>query len=244
MNQLALPFGAPTRMTFDTLVVHEGIEAAVATVRNIYGNGERPFPSLFLYSAEGTGKTHIINAVAQLLKNRSFSTHTVVEAAALGAFPHKLPTLKDLVLKTDEELSKMCCIVFDDIHLIQDQEHADLWNLFNKMDRIGAPMLLAAHSSAEEIFPHNAHLRSRINSGLVFHLDPPQDQDRILILDKMAKDRSIRIPQEVSNYLVTRKARNIKELAAVLEILDQTSLELKRRVTLPLVKMLEADGKI
>ncbi|MGO9118689.1 MAG: DnaA ATPase domain-containing protein [Desulfomonilaceae bacterium] len=244
MNQLALPFNTPPRMTFDTLVLHEGIQAAVAMVRNIYGNREKPFPSLFLYGPEGTGKTHIITAVAALLKNRSFSIHTVGEMAVPGVFPHNRRTLKDLVLKIDEEPSKMCCIVFDDIHLIQDQDHTDLWNLFNKMDRIGAPILLAAHASAEEIFPHNAHLRSRINSGLVFHLDPPQDQDRILILDKMARDRSIRVPQEISNYLVTRKTRNIKELAAVLEILDQTSLELKRRVTLPLIKMLEADGKI
>jgi DnaA regulatory inactivator Hda len=244
MNQLALPFNIPPRMTFDTMVIHEGIQAAVAMVRNIYGNRESPFPSLFLYGPEGTGKTHVINAVAALLKNRSFSIHAVVEIRASGGFPHYRPTLKDLMLKIDEELSKMCCIVFDDIDVIQDQDQTDLWNIFNKMDRIGAPILLAAHSSAEEIFPHNAHLRSRINAGLVFHLDPPQDQDRILILDKMAKDRSIRVPQEISNYLVTRKTRNIKELAAVLDILDQTSLELKRRVTLPLVKMLEAEGKI
>jgi len=244
MNQLALPFDTPPRMTFDTLVLHEGIQAAVAMVRNVYGNRESPLPSLFLYGPEGTGKTHIITAVAALLKNRSFSIHIVMEMAVPGAFPHNRSTLKDLMLEIDEELSKMCCIVFDDIDVIQNQDQTDLWNLFNKMDRIGAPILLAAHAPAEEIFPHNAHLRSRINSGLVFHLDPPQDQDRILILDKMAKDRSIRIPQEISNYLVTRKTRNIKELAAVLEILDQTSLELKRRVTLPLIKMLEADGKI
>ncbi len=232
-------------MSFETLVLHEGIRTAVDTVRNIYGNGEKPFPSLFLYGTQGTGKTHIITAVAQLLENRSFSIHIFAEAPASGVSRGETARgLEELVRKIDEEPSKMCCIVFDDVHLIQDQDRTHLWNLFNKMARIGAPMLLAALSSAEEIFPDDPHLRSRINSGLVFQLNPPQDQDRILILDKMARDRSIRIPHEVSNYLITRKTRNIKELSSILEVVDQASLELKRRVTLPLVKMLETEGRI
>jgi DnaA regulatory inactivator Hda len=243
MSQLALPFEISPRLTFDTLVVHQGIATTISAVQNVYGNGDRPFPCLFLYGPPGTGKTHIITALTQLLAAR-FPSHSHVEAMAPESFPPRTPALKDLALKTDEELAAMCCVAVDDIHLIQDEGQADLWNLSNRMTRIGAPLLMAARLSGEEAFPENPHLRSRINSGLVFALDPPQDQDRLLILDKMARDRSIRVPHEVSNYLVTRKARNIKELAKALEVLDLASLELRRRITLPLIKMLEADGKI
>ena len=244
MSQLALPFEISPRLTLDTLVLHQGNATAISAVQNVYGNGERPFPSLFLYGPPGTGKTHIITALTQLLAGRSLHGHSVVEVITPEGFPPRVEALKDLVLKTDEELAEVCCVAVDDIHLIQDDDQADLWNLSNRMTRIGAPLLMAARLSGEEAFPENPHLRSRINSGLVFALDPPQDRDRLLILDKMARDRSIRIPQEVSNYLVTRKARNIKELSRALEIVDRASLELRRRVTLPLIKMLEADGKI
>jgi len=243
MTQLALPFETPSRLSLDTLVLHQGIATAVSSVRNVYGNGERPFPSLFLYGPPGTGKTHIITALTQLLADR-FPEHSVIGVIAPEGFPAQVPALKDLVVKTDEDLTKMSCVAVDDIHVIQDKDQGDLWNLSNKMTRTGAPLLMAARLPAEEAFPENPHLYSRINSGLVFALDPPQDRDRLLILDKMARDRSIRIPSEVSNYLVTRKPRNIKELARALEIADRASLELKRRVTLPLIKMLEADGKI
>jgi len=243
MSQLALPFEIAPRLTLDTLVLHQGIATAISAVRNVYGNGARPFPSLFLHGAPGTGKTHIITALTRFLAGR-FPGHSTVDVIALESLPSRAPSLKDLALKTDEELATMCCVAVDDIHLIQDQDQADLWNLFNKMTRIGAPLLMAARLSGEEAFPENPHLRSRINSGLVFGLEPPQDRDRLLILDKMARDRSIRIPHEVSNYLVTRKARNIKELAKVLEILDLASLELRRRITLPLIKTLEAEGKL
>jgi len=244
MSQLALPFEISRRLTFDTLVLHQGIATTISAIRNVYGNGARPFPSLFLYGAPGTGKTHIITAVTRLLEGRSIQGHSGVEVITPEGSPPRAPALKDLALKTDEDLTPMCCVAVDDIHLIQDEDQADLWNLSNRMTRIGAPLLMAARLSGEEAFPENPHLRSRINSGLVFALDPPQDQDRLLILDKMARDRSIRIPHEVSNYLVTRKGRNIKELARALEVLDMASLELKRRITVPLIKMLEADGKI
>jgi DnaA family protein len=244
MSQLALPFEISPRLTFDTLAPHQGIATAVSAVRNVYGNGARPFPSLFLYGPPGTGKTHIITAVTRLLEERSHPGYSTVEVITPESSPHGTRALKDLALKTDEELGAMCCVAVDDIHLIQSEDQADLWNLSNRMTRIGAPLLMAARLSGEEAFPENPHLRSRINSGLVFALSPPQDQDRLLILDKMARDRSIRIPHEVSNYLVTRKSRNIKELAGTLEILDQASLELRRRITLPLIKRLEADGKI
>ena len=244
MSQLALPFEISPRLTLDTLVIHQGIATAVSAVRNVYGNGARPFPSLFLYGPPGTGKTHIITALSRLLEERSLPGHSTVGVIAPESFTPGALTLKDLALKTDEELAAICCVAVDDIHLIQDEDQADLWNLSNRMTRIGAPLLMAARFSGEEAFPANPHLRSRINSGLVFALDPPQDQDRLLILDKMARDRSIRIPHEVSNYLVTRKSRNIKELARALEILDLASLELRRRITLPLIKRLEAEGKI
>ncbi len=230
-------------MTIDTLVLHQGISAAISAIQNVYGNGARPFPSLFLFGPPGTGKTHIITALTQLLAGR-FPGHSTVKVVTLAGFPRRATALKDLALKTDEELAAMSCVAIDDVHLIQSEDQAPLWNLFNKVTRTGAPLLMAARLSGEEVFSENPHLSSRINSGLVCALDPPQDQDRLLILDKMARDRSIRIPHEVSNYLVTRKARNIKELARALEVLDLASLELKRRITLPLIKMLEADGKI
>ena len=74
-------------------------------------------------------------------------------------------------------------------------------------------------------------------------LDVPNDSVRLLIVDKMARDRNIRISEDVCRYLVTRKSRNVKELERLLDILDQTSLELQRRITIPLVKLLEHQGR-
>ena len=133
-------------------------------------------------------------------------------------------------------------MIVDDAHLANEEDSAHLWSLSNKLTRSGAPLILAARTPPEEIFPANAHLRSRIVSGLILALEPPEDPIRMLIVDKMARDKNVRISREVCAYLVSRKSRNVKELERLLDILDRASLELKRRITIPLAKALEKDG--
>jgi len=128
--------------------------------------------------------------------------------------------------------------------MMASEEEPDLWNLSNKLTRSGAALIMASDKPPDVLFQDNDHLRSRILAGLVLGLTLPDDSARLLIMDKMAKDRNLRLSPEVTHYLVTRKARNVKELGVLLEKLDAASLLLKRRITLPLVKVLEKEGTL
>ncbi len=150
--------------------------------------------------------------------------------------------LEELVSGPDEVQTDVCCVAVDDIHLLPVDRWTQLWSLWNKTTRWGCPLMMASRSAPTEVFQDDPHLTTRVTSGLVFRLDPPEDHIRLLILDKMARDRHVRISRDVCNYLVTRKSRNVKELERLLDILDHTSLELKRRITLPLIKIMEQEG--
>ena len=156
--------------------------------------------------------------------------------------PPEFPDLAVLVFAPEEPAQKLLSVILDDAHLVNEEDSAHLWSLSNKLTRSGAPLIVAASTPPEDIFPANAHLRSRIASGLVLPLAPPEDAIRLLIVDKMARDKNVRISREVCAYLVSRKSRNIKELERLLDVLNQASLELKRRITIPLAKSLEKDG--
>jgi DnaA-homolog protein len=139
---------------------------------------------------------------------------------------------------------ELCGVALDDAHLLDEVEQAHLWNLSNKLTRSGGPLMITARTSPDETFGGDPHLKSRITAGLVFGLEPPEDNVRVLILDKIARDRNIRLGREVCNYLVTRKNRNVRELENIVEILDRASLQFKRRITIPLLKLLEKDGHL
>lgn len=156
--------------------------------------------------------------------------------------PQKRFAALEELISQEGSVESLEAVAVDDVHLMDAEEAKMLWTLSNKLTRTGAPLLMASLFSPDELFLHDEHLRSRIVSGLVLQLEPPEDAVRMLILDKMAGDKNVRISREVAGYLVTRKSRNVKELQKLVDVLDQTSLQLKRRITVPLIKMLEKEG--
>ncbi|MCX5861594.1 MAG: DnaA/Hda family protein [Deltaproteobacteria bacterium] len=242
MTQLLLPLYSPPLFTFGNIVVHEGIEKAVSTVRSVYGSGDRPFPYLFIHGPHGTGKTHILKAIVCLLKQRTDLGAGIVKFLTPEGDPPRFENLKDLAFADEMTGYEIRGLVIDDLHVLGQDDTLHLWNLANKLTRSGAPLIMSSLHSPEEVFFNNPHLKSRVTSGLVFILEVPDDSIRTLILDKMAKDRNVRLPHEVANYLVTRKSRNVKELERLMEILDNESLRLKKRITLSLVKYVEQEG--
>ena len=244
MTQLLLELTTPPRFTFESLVIHEGNRNAVHTIKSSYGTGATPLPPLFLHGPPGTGKTHILHAVASLLSSRFASEPDGVKFISRSGAPPGFPELRALVSDPQNSVQGLLGVIVDDAHLASEEDSAHLWSLSNKLTRSGAPLIMAACTPPEEIFPGNPHLRSRIVSGLVLNLEPPDDLIRVLIVDKMAKDKNVRIAPEVCQYLVSRKSRNIKELERLLYLLDKTSLELKRRITIPLIKILEREGML
>lgn len=244
MKQLTLPLFTPRTHTFDNLVVHEGIEAAVAAVREVFRPKGTPVPIIFLHGPAGVGKTHIIRALAAHLREGGTTRAcTIVEAESRGD-TWKFPLLQKLASSPDDALEGPNAVAVDDVHLVGEEDAAALWTLCNKLARSRNPLLMASRVAAVHIFKDNPHLASRVTAGLVLALRMPEDDARLLILDKMARDRNVRLPEEVGRYLVTHKSRNIKELEGIIDLLDETSLELKRRITLPLVKLLESEGRL
>jgi len=244
MKQLTLSLFTPPRYTFDNLVLHEGIEAAISAVRQVFGRTGTPVSSVFLHGPAGSGKTHILRALAadleQAQPQRSLVLVEAVSRNGLSTFP----LLHQLVAGPENTNDAPSVIAVDDVHLLGEDDAAALWTLFNKLARSATPLIMTSRAAPDAIFGDNPHLASRITAGLVFALRPPEDDARLLILDKMARDRNVRVPSEVSRYLVAHKSRNLKELEGILDVLDESSLELKRRITLPLVKMLEAEGRL
>jgi DnaA family protein len=244
MSQLLLPVSLPPRFSFENLVVHEGIETAVATITATYRSGRASASSLFLYGPPGIGKTHILRALAADLQS-AFGGHRSNAVILEASQRDGCPQLDQLLTGAGaENLDKAAAVALDDVHLFTDHDRVSLWTLSNMLRRTATPLLMAAQGSPDELFPSNPHLLSRMCAGLVLRLDHPEDNVRMLIMDKIARDKNVRVSPDVFRYLLSRKPRNIKDLENVLDVLDAASLERKRRITLPFVKLLETEGII
>jgi DnaA family protein len=125
--------------------------------------------------------------------------------------------------------------VVDDVETLDAASQIGLFNRINEARQSGGAVLVAGNAPPPQL-PLREDLKSRLAWGLVYHVKPLTDDERTAYLRAEAVRRGIRIPEEVINYLLTHVRRDVPTLLAIIDELDRTSLELKRPVTLPLVK--------
>ena len=82
-----------------------------------------------------------------------------------------------------------------------------------------------------------SHLNTlRIRKIQSYELYPINDKDIFDALKYISKLTSINLGDKEARYLVTYSQRNISNLVHILESLDQLSMEMKRKITIPLIK--------
>lgn len=125
--------------------------------------------------------------------------------------------------------------VADDVEKLDDAAQIRLFNAINEARDSGGAVL-AAGSAPPAQLPLREDLKSRLAWGLVYQLKPLSDAERATYLHAEAARRGMQLPDEVVAWLLTRMRRDLRSLTAVLDRIDQASLELKRPITLPLVR--------
>ena len=128
-----------------------------------------------------------------------------------------------------------CPGVADDVEQLDEAAQIRLFNAINEARQSGGRVLVAGNAPPAQL-PLRDDLKSRLAWGLVYHLKRLTDDERATYLRTEAERRGMRVPEDVIRYLLTHVRRDLPTLAATLDELDRVSLELKRPVTLPLVK--------
>ena len=81
-------------------------------------------------------------------------------------------------------------------------------------------------------------LESRIRRIQSYELYSIDDNEIYDALNHISNIASIKLGEKEAKYLITYSKRDISNLVEVLESLDKLSLELKRKISIPLIKEL------
>jgi DnaA family protein len=125
--------------------------------------------------------------------------------------------------------------VADDVDALGDVAQAALFSAINAA-RDGRGAVLAAGNAPPAALVLRADLRTRLAWGLVYHLKPLSDEDKLRYLSAQADARGLHLGEDVQSYLLTRLPRDLSSLAAVIALLDRYSLARQRQITVPLVR--------
>jgi DnaA-homolog protein len=221
VRQIPLAIGPAPLATFDTFMTGANA-AALAHLRAL---AARPGAPVYLWGASGSGKTHLLHALAQAVQARGGRT---------GWF--------DADQAPPCAIDDAALIVLDGCQAFDAAQQQAAFGLFIDAAEQGA-QIAAAGTLPPVDLPLRDDLRTRLGWGPVFALQPLGEADARAALRREADRRGIFLSDEVMDYLLTRFSRDLKHLMALLDRLDEFALAERRAVTVPLLrKMFEQEG--
>lgn len=145
---------------------------------------------------------------------------------------HLLQACNDLALARNLPLS-----VVDDVNTLDEEAQIELFNYFNQLRTSGGILITSGNAAPTQIGLRD-DLATRLAWGLVYQLHPLSDEEKAKALKTHAKERGMKLPDEVVDYCLRYLRRDLPTLMAVLNALDKWSLTEKKPVTVPLLKKL------
>jgi DnaA-homolog protein len=224
MKQIALDIGMARAPTLAGFCAGPN-EAVLKHLQLWVGSPTRSPVPTYLWGLEASGKTHLLKAVAESLRE---------QGAAVG-------WLDPAVSEPPEFSESWAMVLLDDVHLYTAvQQHAG-FNWFVNAQGLQRGVLAAGTLPPADL-KLREDLRTRLGWGHVFQLQVLSEPERRAVLRQSADARGVFLSDEVIDFMLTRFSRDLSSLMQLLEHLDGYALQTKRAITIPLIKsMLESE---
>ena len=230
--------GAPrVRYSFADFVVGSANRLAAQAAREVAQQPGR-FSPLLLYGDAGSGKTHLLNAVAQHAR-RSRSRVRVLQLTAEQFTSQFLQALEARALPGfRQKMRTLDVLLIDDVHFLAGKK-ATLEELLYTIDALharGGQVVLVSDRPAAELQAMSADLASRISAGLAVALDPPDYATRVGIVRSMAERMQIPLEDAVVEMVAQRVVGSGRMLSGAINRLVAASMGVGKPITVELAE--------
>ena len=205
---------------FDNFVVGESNELAYTAARKICIDSAHYNP-LFIYSAVGMGKTHLLNSIGLEVSN----TKKVMFISAERFMYHFIRSIKNNeMVKFKDFFRRANIFIIDDIQFVSGKEamQEEFFHTFNALIEKGSQIVISSDRPPSDLDRIQERIKSRMSGGLVIDIQPPDLDLRIKILKKKFEEIKINfrenydLSDEVFKFLATEVSSSIREMVGAL----------------------------
>lgn len=231
-----------SELTFSTFVVGRNNEFAHAVSYSIAENpGTENYNPLFICGPTGMGKTHLLNAVGNYVKQK-FPHLTICYCSAERFLNECISAIRrNEMHKFRMRYREQCQILLmDDIQVLGRGEavQEEFFHTLNHFFEKGQQVIVASDRMPKDILGLEDRIRTRLEWGLIADIQMPDIETRVAILRYKAERKSLSLPQDVVSYVARISKRSIRELEGNLNKIKMfselqakpISLELARKV--------------
>jgi chromosomal replication initiator protein len=204
--------------TFELFVEGKSNHFAKAAAMQVAENPGKAYNPLFIYGGTGLGKTHLMQAVGHVIRQR--------DPAARIAYVHSERFVDNMVqalrhntmneFKTNYR--SLSALLIDDIQFFANKtaSQEEFFHTFNTLFEGQAQIILTSDRYPKEIPGLEERLKSRFGWGLSVAIEPPELETCVAILISKAQASGVGLPEEVAFFVAKRIRSNVRELEGAL----------------------------
>jgi DnaA family protein len=221
-KQLTFPWSKENKSSFDSFYTTKLNKHLLFLLKE-----EATKDDLLIYGAKDSGKTYLLQAICNQFNNQGKSSFFLPMRQAIELSIDILDSLENIELVCVDGLESLVGNKAWEIAL---------FNLINRSFNSNNRLIFTSAQNIDDMNFELKDLDSRLRKIQSHELHSLADDDILSALKHIANLRSIELGSKEAQYLLTYADRNISDLVKILESLDQLSMEMKRRITIPLIK--------
>ena len=214
------------KYVFETFVIGNSNRFAHAAAQAVANDPAHAYNPLFLYGGVGLGKTHLMHAIGNRIKQNNPSMKVLYTSSE--KFTNEINSIQNKTTEAfRQKYRNIDCLIIDDIQFLKgkEQTQVEFFHTFNALKDADKQIIISSDRPPREIETLEDRLRSRFDQGLTADIQTPDLETRMAILRTKAASDNIVLPTEVITLLATNIATNIREIeGAYNKIVAYTSL--------------------
>ena len=205
--------------TFDTFVTGKANQLARAAALQVSEHLGTAYNPLFVYGGVGLGKTHLIQAIGNAVRERQpdanirYSHAEQYVSDVVRAYQHKaFDSFKKYYHSLD-------LLLIDDIQFFsrKNRTQEEFFYLFNALTEAHRQVIITCDTYPKEIAGMEDRLVSRFGWGLTVAIEPPELEMRVAILLKKGEMERMNLPEDVAFFIANHIQSNVRELEGALK---------------------------
>ncbi len=216
------------RYTFENFVIGPFNELAYAASQAIVKQPGIVYNPLFIYGNTGHGKTHLIQAIGNQVKNHYKDKKVYYLTSEKYVSEYINAVQANRVNQFKEKYRRYDVLIMDDIQFLSKKEKTqeELFHLFNTLYDNNKQIVFSSDQHPNFIPGLEDRLKSRFNQGMIVDIPQPDHESRVAILRSKIDRSEINLPDDVVNYLAQTIEGNIRELeGAINSVICHTQLK-------------------
>lgn len=209
--------------TFQNFVVGGSNNFAYIAAKNVSEKPGTVYNPLFIYGGVGLGKTHLMQAVGNVMVAQGkIVIYTSVEQFLNDFLRHLTNKTMD---RFKDKYRKCDLLLIDDIQFLsgKNQIQEEFFHTFEALRNENKQIIITSDKKPKQIGGLEERLKSRFEWGLVADIQPPELETKIEIIKKKCEINRVKLDKEVINYVATIIENNTREIEGILSKLNAYS---------------------